>query len=235
MISLLSTDVDKDSFFQYSIWDFLEVEDLEYLNENGLNLDDLYAVMTGADGYDAYAEGLSRILMKMNESGIVVASVGNTATVSFSFNVSSGRLGAIGAFGSGDHGPMKQIRLNGEEAFCILYGGACSTGMTYTAVSPEELGISDEQADLLVKIYGWYREAQAIHDNTGNYAITQAAMWLVRNNRWGSPENMAAAISPMLSQVSVLNTQIATDLFKSMAQWVEDADDGRVTSGIEFW
>ena len=150
MISLLSTDVDKDSFFQYSIWDFLEVEDLEYLNENGLNLDDLYAVMTGADGYDAYAEGLSRILMKMNESGIVVASVGNTATVSFSFNVSSGRLGAIGAFGSGDHGPMKQIRLNGEEAFCILYGGACSTGMTYTAVSPEELGISDEQADLLV-------------------------------------------------------------------------------------
>ena len=46
---------------------------------------------------------------------------------------------------------------------------------------------------------------------------------------------MAAAISPMLSQVSVLNTQIATDLFKSMAQWVEDADDGRVTSGIEFW
>lgn len=235
MISLLSTDVDKDSFFQYSIWDFLDVEDLEYLNENGLTLDDLYSVMTGADGYDAYAEGLSKILMKMNESGIAVASVEDTATVSFSANVSSGRLGAIGAFGSGDHGPMKQIRLNGEEAFCILYGGACSTGMTYTAVSPEELGISDEQADLLVKIYGWYREAQAIHDNTGNYAITQAAMWLVRNNRWGSPESMAAAISPMLSQVSVLNTQIATDLFKSMAQWVEDADDGRVTSGIEFW
>lgn len=46
---------------------------------------------------------------------------------------------------------------------------------------------------------------------------------------------MAAAISPMLSQVSVLNTQIATDLFKSMADWVRDADDGRVTSGVEFW
>lgn len=235
MIHLLSTDVDKDSFFRYSIWDFLDVEDLEYLNENGLTLDDLYAVMTGADGYDAYADGLSKILMKMNENGIAVASVGDTATVSFSSNVSSGRLGAIGAFGSGDHGPMKQIRLNGEEAFCILYGGACSTGMMYTAVSPEELGISDEQADLLVKIYGWYREAQAIHNNTGNYAITQAAMWLVRNNRWGSAESMAAAISPMLAQVSVLNTQIATDLFKSMADWVNDADDGRVTSGVEFW
>lgn len=235
MIYLLSTDVDKDSFFRYSIWDFLDVEDLEYLNENGLTLDDLYAVMTGADGYDAYADGLSKILMKMNENGIAVASVGDTATVSFSSNVSSGRLGAIGAFGSGDHGPMKQIRLNGEEAFCILYGGACSTGMMYTAVSPEELGISDEQADLLVKIYGWYREAQAIHNNTGNYAITQAAMWLVRNNRWGSAESMATAISPMLAQVSVLNTQIATDLFKSMADWVNDADDGRVTSGVEFW
>lgn len=235
MIHLLSTDVDKDSFFRYSIWDFLDVEDLEYLNENGLTLDDLYAVMTGADGYDAYADGLSKILMKMNENGIAVASVGDTATVSFSSNVSSGRLGAIGAFGSGDHGPMKQIRLNGEEAFCILYGGACSTGMMYTAVSPEELGISDEQADLLVKIYGWYREAQAIHNNTGNYAITQAAMWLVRNNRWGSAESMATAISPMLAQVSVLNTQIATDLFKSMADWVNDADDGRVTSGVEFW
>ena len=66
---------------------------------------------------------------------------------------------------------MKQIRLNGEEAFCILYGGACSTGMTYTAVSPEELGISDEQADLLVKIYGWYLEAQAIHNNTGETTV----------------------------------------------------------------
>lgn len=235
MISLLSSDVDKDAFFQYSIWSFLDVEDLEYLNENGLNLDDLYAVMTGADGYDAYADGLSKILMKVGESGIATASVGEQATVSFSSDVSSGRLGSISAFGSGDHGAMKQIRLNGEEAFCILYGGACSTGMTYTAVDPGEIGISDEQADLLVKIYGWYLEAQAIHNNTGNYAITQAAMWLVRNNRWGSPESMAAAINPMLSKVSVLNTQIATDLFKAMAEWVQDADDGRVTSGVEFW
>lgn len=242
ILELAENGLDLQEFFQYSIWGFLSVEDLRYLVENGLTLDDLYAAIEGEASYynsDEIAAMVDAYYMSQRaRAGISTfalrSTAGSTATAAISGSVSDSALGSISAFGGGDHGNMLRITLNGESAFCAQYGAACRTGMTYTKVSGDEIGIGRSQQYYIYRIIGWYYDAQQINDNTGNYAITQAAIWLVRNGQWGSAESMAAAIRPMLTKVSVLNDATSISLFQAMADWINnEANQPKV--GINFW
>ncbi len=238
ILELAERGLNLQEFFQYSIWGFLDIDDIRYLVENGITFDDLYAAIEGDSTYynseeilamtEAYQRSEARI------STFAFRSIsGSTATAAISGAVSDSALGSISAFGSGNHGSMLRITLSGESAFCAQYGASCRTGMTYRKVSGDELGIDRTQQYLIYRIVGWYYEAQQIHDNTGNYAICQAAIWLVRNGRWGSAESMAEAIRPMLTKVSVLSDETSVILFKAMADWVNGDAQPRV--GIDFW
>ena len=242
ILELAESGLDLQEFFQYSIWGFLSVEDLRYLVENRLTLDDLYAAIEGEASYYNSEEIVAMVdayyLSQRASAGISTfalrSTARSTATAAISGAVSDSALGSIGAFGGGDHGAMLRITLNGESAFCAQYGAACRTGMTYTKVSGDEIGIDRSQQYYIYRIIGWYYDAQQINDNTGNYAITQAAIWLVRNGQWGSAESMAAAIRPMLTKVSVLNDATSISLFQAMADWVNnEANQPKV--GINFW
>lgn len=241
ILELAENGLDLQDFFQYSIWGILETDDIRYLVENGYTLDDLYAVIRGETSYNN--EKLDSIAgkfgtkqnMRARISSYALRSIsGSTATAAISGSVSNAALGSISAFGSGDHGNMLRITLDGDSAFCAQYGASCRTGMTYTKVSGDEIGIDRSQQYLIYRIIGWYYEAQQINDNTGNYAITQAAIWLVRNGRWDTAENMAAAIRPMLTKVSVLDDATSVALFQAMADWV-NGDNAQPRVGIDFW
>lgn len=240
ILELAEKGLDLQEFFQYSIWGFLDINDLRYLVENGITLDELYREIEGETSYYNSDEILSMIEAYQRSqrkpariSSYARSISGSTATAAITGPVSDSELGSIPAFGLGSHGSMLRITLSGESAFCAKWGAACRTGMTYRKVSGDELGIDHSQQYLIYRIVGWYYEAQQIHDNTGNYAITQAAIWLVRNGQWGSPESMAAAIRPMLTKVSVLTDEISINLFKAMAEWVNGDAQPRV--GIDFW
>ena len=242
ILDLAEQGMDLQEFFQYSIWGFLGIEDIRYLVENNYTLDDLYAVIEGEASY--YNSELQNIAEKYYSSqnhmpaGISAFSArdisGSTATAAISGSVSNAALGEISAFGPGNHGNMLRITLDGTSAFCAQYGASCRTGMTYTKVSGDEIGIDRSQQYLIYRIIGWYYEAQQIHDNTGNYAITQAAIWLVRNGQWDTAENMAAAIRPMLTKVSVLDDATSISLFQAMADWV-NGGNAQPRVGIDFW
>lgn len=241
ILELAENGLDLQDFFRYSIWGFLDVDDLRYLVENGITLDALYRAMEGEPTYYNRDEILSMIEKYQRSqrrpariAGYALRSIsGSTATAAITGPVSDSALGSIPAFGPGSHSNMLRITLSGESAFCAKWGAACRTGMTYNKVSGDEIGIDRSQQYLIYRIVGWYYEAQQIHDNTGNYAITQAAIWLVRNGQWGSPESMAAAIRPMLTKVSVLTDEMSITLFKAMAEWVNGDAQPRV--GIDFW
>ena len=242
ILEMAANGLDLQDFFQYSIWGFLNVDDIRYLAENGLTLEDLYRVIEGETSYYNSVEIQSmveRYWMSQNtNAGISTFSTrsitGSTATAAISGSVSNAALGSISAFGPGDHGNMLRITLDGESAFCAQYGASCRTGMTYTKVSGDELGIDRSQQYLIYRVIGWYYEAQQINDNTGNYAITQAAIWLIRNGQWGSAESMAAAIRPMLTKVTVLDDATSIALFQAMADWV-NGDVAQPRVGIDFW
>lgn len=242
ILELAENGMDLEEFFQYSIWGFLEAEDIRCLLENQMTLDDLYEILIG--NTESESEEIGKMAAKYQErymprhkmSAFSARSTlaSSTATASISGAVSDSALGTIPAFGSGDHGEMLRITLDGNSAFCAQYGAACRTGMTYTKVSGDEIGIDRSQQYLIYRIVGWYYDAQAINDNTANYAITQAAIWLVRNGQWGSAESMAAAIRPMLTKVTILDDATSISLFKAMADWVNnEANQPKV--GIDFW
>jgi len=242
ILVLAEKGLDLEDFFQYSIWGFLSIEDLRYLAENNMTLDDLYAVITGdaendAEEVQAMVESYQARQMprlRMSTFAMRSTATASTATAAISGAVSDSALGTIPAFGSGNHDAMLRITLDGNSAFCAQYGAACRTGMTYTKVTGDEIGIDRGQQYLIYRIVGWYYDAQAINDNTANYAITQAAIWLVRNGQWGSAESMAAAIRPMLTKVTILDDATSISLFEAMANWVNDeANQPKV--GVDFW
>ena len=242
ILELAEKGLDLEEFFQYSIWGFLTVEDLRCLVANNMELEDLYDVLEGeveapSAEIQAIVEKYQQIAMPQRRMSTFAARstvTSSTATVSITGNVSDSSLGTIPAFGSGDHGNMLRITLDGYSAFCALYGASCRSGMTYTKVSGDEIGIDRSQQYLLYRIIGWYYEAQQINDNTGNYAITQAAVWLVRNGQWSDAATMAAAIKPMIEKVLVLDDATSLALFEGMANWVND-ENNQPQVGIDFW
>lgn len=242
ILELAENGLDLEEFFRYSIWGFLTVEDLRCLVENNMELDEFFDVLEGeveapSEEVQAIADKYLQIAApqrRMSTFATRNAITSSTATVSIRGNVSDSRLGTISAFGGGDHGSMLRITLDGNSAFCAQYGASCRSGMTYTKVSGDEIGIDRSQQYLLYRIIGWYYEAQQINDNTGNYAITQAAVWLVRNGQWSDAASMAAAIRPMIEKVLVLDDATSLALFEGMANWVND-ENNQPQVGIDFW
>ena len=242
ILELAENGLDLEDFFQYSIWGFLDIEDLRYLVANQMELEDLFDVIEGE--IPAASEEIQTMVEKYQERFMPRMRISTfatrnaitspTATVSITGNVSDSRLGTISAFGGGDHGNMLRITLDGYSAFCAQYGASCRSGMTYTKVTGDEIGIDRGQQYLLYRIIGWYYEAQQINDNTGNYAITQAAVWLVRNGQWSDAATMAAAIKPMIEKVLVLDDATSLALFEGMANWVND-ENNQPQVGIDFW
>ena len=242
ILELAENGLDLEDFFQYSIWGFLDIEDLRYLVANHMELEDLFDVIEGE--IPAASEEIQTMIekyqerfmprLRMSTFATRNAITSPTATVSITGNVSDSRLGTISAFGGGDHGNMLRITLDGYSAFCAQYGASCRSGMTYTKVTGDEIGIDRGQQYLLYRIIGWYYEAQQINDNTGNYAITQAAVWLVRNGQWSDAATMAAAIKPMIEKVLVLDDATSLALFEGMANWVND-ENNQPQVGIDFW
>ncbi|MGN0249175.1 MAG: collagen binding domain-containing protein, partial [Lachnospiraceae bacterium] len=233
MIAILQAGRNPKEFFKYSIWTFLTVEDMVYLNRQGYTLDDMFSfLMEEADANDPVIEEMLLRFYSMDCESMTpqtyaleaesISTYAASATVTFGGDISTSALGVISAFGSKSHGTMKSIYLNGQTAFCAKYGAACSTGMTYTATSHTALGISDGQYALLKRIFSWYMKAQSINDNTLNTAITQAAFWLVLNNTWtGNAAGMASAISPLFSK-TILTQSISENLFEAMVGWVNN-------------
>ena len=242
ILELAENGLDLEDFFRYSIWGFLDIEDLRYLAANNMELEDLFDIIEGeVETSSAEIQAMvekyhmsTMPRMRMSTFSTRSTITASTATVSVTGNVSDSRLGTIPAFGSGDHGNMLRITLDGYSAFCALYGASCRSGMTYTKVSGDEIGIDREQQYLLYRIVGWYYEAQQLNDNTGNYAITQAAVWLVRNGMWSDAATMAEAIKPMIEKVLVLDDATSLALFEGMANWVND-ENNQPQVGIDFW
>lgn len=241
MIEILSSGRAASEFFRYSIWTFLTVDDLKFLVSKDMDLTDLFDYLYGNAYYDypEMEDMMQRFMgtpMPMSVeteevtaeglSAIAVTEVKNSSTggavVTFGPDISTSALGTISAFGAGNHGPMKSIYLNEEEAFCAWYGASCSTGMTYQQTTHTALGISDAQYGTLKRIYSWYQKAQGINDNTANLAIAQAAFWLVLAGNWtGDPAGMAGAISPLFGK-TVLTSETALSLFTGMTGWVNN-------------
>lgn len=252
VLELAEEGIDLQEFFQFSIWDVLDIDDIRYLVENDISLEELFDMISGQTPYNNKEE-LREILKKVSksydtcvsdlsnyqnvmESDIVPIIIeGNTAVAGVTGHVSDERLGVIEAFGQREQGYMSRHTLSGESAFCALYGAPLRVGMVYTKTDGDSLGIDREQQYYIYRIIGWYYDAQQINDNTGNYAITQAAIWLVRNGRWGEAEDMAAAIRPMLTKVSVLNDALSLSLFQAMADWVNSPEKNTPKVGIDFW
>lgn len=235
ILELCDQGLDLTDFFQYSIWGFLTREDIEALVENGHTLDDVYEAIETAN-FDV-PEDILAVLNTYTSLPMTMA-LGDTKVAGFKGSVSS-TLGTIPAFGDGSHGPMLQIHLSGETAFCAKFGAACRTGMVYTSVPLDEIGISGDTVRILRGLMAHYAEAQSIYTGSTNYVMIQAGVWLALNGQWtGNPAQMAVAISPLFSKTTDCpDAAFAESYFEAIVKWIDAPENASKIEaiGLEGW
>lgn len=235
ILALCEEGLDLADFFQYTIWGFLTVEDIQGLVDNGHTLDDVYeALETGTTNI---SEDIQKVLDAYAAVPMLL-SIGDTRVAGFNGRLSSD-LGVIPAFGNIQHGSMSRIHLSGETAFCAKYGAPCRTGMVYTSVPLSEIGIDSGKERTIRGLLAHYAEAQSIYNGPTNYMMAQASVWLVVNNNWsGNADQMAAAIAPLFTKVpDAPSAESVTDYFKSIVEWVnEPGHEAQIEAvGLEAW
>ena len=170
-LEILDTGVNADDFFRGTIFEGLQKEDLQALQQEGCSLEELAETAeqmlaennTTENGIDTQEETVEEALAKL-----IVSYTGYNGT---------------------GHGKIFKLMLGGQPAFCLQPGKSARTGYVYKAGEGEYEIRNDGLGNLIAQV----------SVGTENYVSVQISIWLYQSSTTLSMEQVVARTVAMLN------------------------------------
>lgn len=224
ILSILEQGVLAEDFFEGTVFQRLEPEDLRELQANGWTLDQVYEFLAayleedaenelykrwqdeegGSDRYDSLLNVAGKILADM---GLVQTYAASSRALAAGDKVASLSVSATGYSGTG-HGTIYKLTLGGEPALCLSMGKSARNGYKYYA---EDGTYESKQGGI-----GYLLSYAALSGKY--YAVVQIAAWLYQQSGSLSQNQVISRAA------SMINT--SSDEASNMAEMVWDYYQG---------